>query len=861
MDQNISLLVERAKAGDQQAVAALYEKTSRKAYYLSLQLVKDQDQAQDILQDAYLKVFTSLNMLQQPENFQGWLDTIVINKSKDYLRKKKPVLFSQLPAEGETDSDPDFEDESGYFSPEKQVDYGETKRLVKEIIDRFPEQQRMAVVLYYLENMSVGRIAQVMECSEGTVKSRLNYGRKSIKTQVLALEKKGTKLYCMPLAPFLYWMFRQQVLGAVVPGAVGNAVLATAAGTAGAAVGSGTGSGTAGAAVGSKAGARTAGAAPSSQAGISQAAGSTFGTGTAAAAGKSGIVILGKAVSVKAVAVAAAVCLAAGGACAVGVHFAGKNNPAEAVQNVEDQEREAIQEVQPESESAPVTEVEAPANAYGLTAEDLKVLENIYRAGEGGRTEEVAKSAQPEFVRLYQIVTDHFHDQDILFDGKNLTDTVEGPGMILKASSVQMGDIVLYTVAGHIGSFRSGVPDGNLISFKLTYYDNYMFPNNSADVSKAGYIQGKADGVVVTERWRSNGAVVMADGTVMGNGPSDRNQLVWSKAHDVEARYDQTGEIAPYLGWVDIKMDAALYASYFQAVSPEDSAELPHELEFHYSIENQQNAAENEENLVFDHDFQKARVLDSSKRYEAQTVYLGVLVNSAVLWDGQPSQHDEGTKALPEACSTNAGNNGPVMAAGTLEMKNGKNPASSLYIDGQGIDLGMCTMEELEVFLGKFGFHPIVDENGASMELEIEGDPQPGSEYGVVYSNQGKGITFTDGGGTPVFQVMPRNRSGRAVTVRQCTVYRFKASSAQAVQNCGHTVRVFNDMVDLVNTEKRMIADLYDRYGIEWTQSGSGGYYFDTVNAYGKQMVVGINDFIITEFDEAFIVIDPVLGF
>ena len=45
-------------------------------------------------------------------------------------------------------------------------------------------------------------------------------------------------------------------------------------------------------------------------------------------------------------------------------------------------------------------------------------------------------------IRLYQIVTDHFHDQDILFDGKNLTDTVEGPGMILKASSVQMGDIV-----------------------------------------------------------------------------------------------------------------------------------------------------------------------------------------------------------------------------------------------------------------------------------------------------------------------------------------------------------------------------------------------------------------------------------
>ena len=186
MEQSIRELVERAKMGDQQAIAALYEKTSRKAYYLSLQLVKDQDQAQDILQDAFLKVFTNLNMLQQPENFQGWLDTIVINKSKDYLKKKKPVLFSQMTGSEEPDSEPDFEDERGYFSPEKQVDYQETKRLVQEMIDRLPEEQRMAVVLYYLENLSVGQIARLMECSEGTIKSRLNYGRKSIKAQVLA---------------------------------------------------------------------------------------------------------------------------------------------------------------------------------------------------------------------------------------------------------------------------------------------------------------------------------------------------------------------------------------------------------------------------------------------------------------------------------------------------------------------------------------------------------------------------------------------------------------------------------------------------------------------------------------------------
>ena len=226
MEAGIKDLGVKAREGDQQAITMLYERSNRKAYYLAMQLVKDPDQAQDILQDAYLKVFTNLGMLQQPENFQGWLDTIVINKSKDYLKKKKPTLFSQIVKGEEQDGNPEFEDESGYFSPEKQVDYGETKRLVQEMIDRLPEEQRMAVVLYYLENLTVKHIALLMECSEGTIKSRLNYGRKSIKAQGLELEKKGTKLYCMPLVPFLYWMFRQQILAAVVPPAVGAAALA-----------------------------------------------------------------------------------------------------------------------------------------------------------------------------------------------------------------------------------------------------------------------------------------------------------------------------------------------------------------------------------------------------------------------------------------------------------------------------------------------------------------------------------------------------------------------------------------------------------------------------------------------------------
>ena len=155
------------RRGDQQAIAQLYDRTSKRAYYLAKQLVKDEGPGPRTLsRDAYVKVFTNLHLLEQVENFQGWLNTIVVNKSKDYLKKKKPMLFSQMVSEEDEGSELDFEDEGGYFSPDKRVDYTETKRLIQGMIDRLPQGAADAIVLFYLEEMPVKQIARVMECSE-----------------------------------------------------------------------------------------------------------------------------------------------------------------------------------------------------------------------------------------------------------------------------------------------------------------------------------------------------------------------------------------------------------------------------------------------------------------------------------------------------------------------------------------------------------------------------------------------------------------------------------------------------------------------------------------------------------------------
>lgn len=217
MEESMKELVMAAGQGQQWAFARLYEKTYQKAYYLALQLLKNGDEAQDILHDSYIKAFNSLNTLERAEVFESWFDRIVVNRCKDYLKKKKPLLFSQMLPDDSSQESFDWEDTKEQFSPEKEIDYQETKRLIQGMIDELPEQQRIAMILHYLEDMPVAEIAQMMECSEGTIKSRLNYGRKAIKEKVLLLEKKGTKLYCMPLVPFLYWMFRNNALSVLLP--------------------------------------------------------------------------------------------------------------------------------------------------------------------------------------------------------------------------------------------------------------------------------------------------------------------------------------------------------------------------------------------------------------------------------------------------------------------------------------------------------------------------------------------------------------------------------------------------------------------------------------------------------------------
>ena len=205
-------LVNRAINGDENAINELYYNSYRPAYAVVFQMAKNEADAYDVLQQAYLKAFSSLHLLQDKSGFNPWFNKIVSNKCKDYLRAKHNVaLFSDMSyGNGGGEPDIDIVDDSNAFQPEENVDYNETGRLVAEMLNNLPDDQKMVLLMYYVQDMSVKDIAEALEVSENTVKSRMRYGKMKMRAQAEELERKGTKLRVsvFALLPFLGWAFK-----------------------------------------------------------------------------------------------------------------------------------------------------------------------------------------------------------------------------------------------------------------------------------------------------------------------------------------------------------------------------------------------------------------------------------------------------------------------------------------------------------------------------------------------------------------------------------------------------------------------------------------------------------------------------
>ncbi|MCR4604892.1 MAG: sigma-70 family RNA polymerase sigma factor [Eubacterium sp.] len=225
--------VNAARAGEQDAFSWLYEKTSREKYYIAIKYMKNQTDAADVLQDAYMKAWQKLGSLDDPEKFPGWVGQIVANEALMALRKKNPLTFSDI--SGENDEGEEFvydiEDESIERQPELNYTTNERQEIIRSMIDSLSDEQRMCVMMFYIEEMSVKEIAETLGVSENTVKSRLNYGRKNIKNEAEELKKKGYNFYSIAPLPLLLLLLRAEKASAMEVATAAQAAAATTAGT------------------------------------------------------------------------------------------------------------------------------------------------------------------------------------------------------------------------------------------------------------------------------------------------------------------------------------------------------------------------------------------------------------------------------------------------------------------------------------------------------------------------------------------------------------------------------------------------------------------------------------------------------
>ena len=171
-------LVAEVIAGRRQAFDELIRRHQRQAFAVSYRLLGRSEDALDVVQNAFVKAFTSIGTLQQPEAFAGWLMRIVSNLSLNYRRGRKknqqlPLDDLLEPGAGEL--------ADGGDDPSRQLAGREMGGKLQKALEQLPERQRLALVMFTVDEMPQKAVAEALDCSVEAVKWHVFQGRKKLR--------------------------------------------------------------------------------------------------------------------------------------------------------------------------------------------------------------------------------------------------------------------------------------------------------------------------------------------------------------------------------------------------------------------------------------------------------------------------------------------------------------------------------------------------------------------------------------------------------------------------------------------------------------------------------------------------------
>lgn len=164
-------LIERCRQGDQEAHFRLYQLYKKSMYNVGYRIVNNEDEAEDVLQEAFISAFRNLSYYRGDATFGSWLKRIVVNKAINCLKKRQ---LERLPEDDRWD----VKDEEP-FDPLEHFPYSVQE--VRDAIASLPDGYRSVLSLYLLEGYDHGEIGEILGISESTSKSQFNRSKKKLK--------------------------------------------------------------------------------------------------------------------------------------------------------------------------------------------------------------------------------------------------------------------------------------------------------------------------------------------------------------------------------------------------------------------------------------------------------------------------------------------------------------------------------------------------------------------------------------------------------------------------------------------------------------------------------------------------------
>lgn len=202
---NLENLTKMVKNNNADAMEKLYKEFYSDVYFICMKILGNPHDAEDITQETFIDAFGNIQSLKEPANFGSWIGRIAANKSINFLKRQSRIVLQDNDQLDNLVDITDFE-----VSFEDRVIDKDIAVTLGNIIQSLPDEQRNTLLLFYYQKLSIKEIAELYDCPQSTVTSRLIYARKAAKKKIEELEDNGYRLRCINALPFMYALFKTQ---------------------------------------------------------------------------------------------------------------------------------------------------------------------------------------------------------------------------------------------------------------------------------------------------------------------------------------------------------------------------------------------------------------------------------------------------------------------------------------------------------------------------------------------------------------------------------------------------------------------------------------------------------------------------